>query len=64
MSFVKDYLDNKASPNDIDDYVESWHQGTASDLDLHQYLGFTKEEYNQWALHPSQIQDILDSYKF
>ncbi len=64
MSFVKDYLSGKVSPNDIDSYVEKWHEGTASSLDLHEYLGFTKEDYNEWATHPSKLEEILESYKF
>ncbi len=64
MSFVKDYLNGKASPSDIDVYVERWHEGTASDLDLPEYLGLSKEEYSEWATHPSKLEEILESYKF
>lgn len=64
MSFVKDYLNGKASPEDIDSYVDKWHEGTESELDLHEYLGLSWEEYQEWATHPSKMEEILESYKF
>lgn len=64
MSFVKDYLNDEATLEDIDAYVDRWHEGCASHLDLHEYLGLTSEEYSEWATNPSKLKEILESYMF
>lgn len=30
--------------------VDAWHEGD-SELPLHEFLGWTKEEYNRWVLY-------------
>ena len=45
-------------PGDIDDWIERWHEGD-SDLQLHQFLGMTWEEYGNWVLAPSCLEGII-----
>lgn len=48
MSFIDDILTGKAKPEDIDDYIEDWHElleeGSQS---IYDFLGMTWEEYNE-----------------
>jgi len=52
----------EAEADDIDDYVDRWHEGAdehARVMTLHDYLGLTKAEYNRWVQAPSSLPDIL-----
>lgn len=60
---MKKFIDlvvvGEASIDDVDDYVEKWHQGD-SEEDLHDYLGLTWNEYIEWVAHNSYLQEIID----
>lgn len=45
-------------PGDIDDWIERWHEGD-SNLQLHQFLGMTWEEYGNWGLAPKCLDSII-----
>jgi hypothetical protein len=36
------------TPLELDDAVTAWHEGAGADIDLHDYLGLTWEEYSAW----------------
>lgn len=58
-NFINDCLYGTAEIEDIDDYIEMWHQGQ-SNLDLATYLGMTPEEYGAWVQqNDSVLRDIL-----
>ena len=38
----------------IDDKVAQWHEGD-SELELYEFIGFTKEQYEIWVQHPNII---------
>ena len=46
-SFINDCINGSAKINDLDDYVEYWHKNNTG-VALHDYLGFTDEEYGKW----------------
>lgn len=38
----------------IDKYIEKWHSGEEGiGLELHEYLGVSWDEYQQWVINPS-----------
>lgn len=41
----------------MDDSIDSWHADR--DVPLHEWLGLTMEEYQQWAEDPSSLSDII-----
>lgn len=46
--------------NEIDDYVERWHDDlTIPDVSLHEYLGMSWNEYSEWIKDPSTLLDII-----
>lgn len=45
MNFKQRYLSGECSLEDMDEYVEQWHQMPDNGMALHEYLGFTHEEY-------------------
>lgn len=57
------YLLGKIRPCDmsqaIDDAVDAWHEG-GSNVELHEFLGFTWEEYGRWV-ETNDAVAILDA---
>ena len=58
MNFVQKYLKGLVTEEDIDDYVDMWHESTC-DLKIHEYLGMTWQQYSLWAVRPSKLKEIL-----
>ena len=47
--FINDVLNGKAFYNDIDTYIDKWHECGGCGVELHEYLGLTLEQYAKWA---------------
>jgi hypothetical protein len=58
-TFVDLCLAGKVRPADIDDFVAAWHEG-ASQKDLCDVLGLTRDECGRWVEQPAAIADIID----
>jgi hypothetical protein len=48
----------QADPTQIDAWVERWHS-EPMDLELHEFLGLTLEEYARWVKEPYSIHEII-----
>lgn len=44
-TFIQKCADGEALLEEIDDYIDSWHEGDGEDLDIHEYLGMTEEQH-------------------
>jgi hypothetical protein len=60
-TFVERYLQGKAAPDDIDDFVDAWHEGDGQDKALAEYLGLDDEEYALWVARPELLTDIIEA---
>lgn len=61
-SFLDLYQRGEVCPDDIDDFVDRWQdnrESWARDLELHEYLGMTHEEYQVWLCDPLSLPAIL-----
>jgi hypothetical protein len=58
LSFVDAVLAGAATPGDIDDYIDRWHDGPSSEP-LHEYLGLTWAEYSRWVDDPASLTKTL-----
>lgn len=47
-TFMDKYISQDENFDDIHDYIEKWHK-SKSNIDLHEYLGLTLEEYDLWT---------------
>ena len=47
--------------DEIDDFVDRWHDQTDGEAQLHEYLGMTWEEYSLWAGNPDCLSDIANA---
>ena len=53
MNFINNCLYGLTDIEEIDDYVEAWHNGQ-SNLKLSDYLGMTQDEYEAWIQKEKQ----------
>lgn len=63
ISFVDLCLRGEALAEDIDDFVDVWHEG-GTGVPLHVFLGFTRDEYSLWVEQPNSLEVILYARKF
>lgn len=61
-SFIELCLEGKALVNDIDDFIDLWHESD-SDLPLHQFLGMTRSDYSLWVADPAVLPHIINAHK-
>jgi len=63
-SFFDLYSRGDASPDDIDDFVDRWHdrlEPWARDMSLEDYLGLRHDEYRVWVHDPEALPSILEA---
>ena len=64
-TFVDLCLDGRATLDDIDDFVDRWHEaGDDEERELHEYLGLTWDEYALWVERPASLRYVLFSRRF
>jgi len=62
--FIQQCLGGKAKLEDINDWVDAWHDpNVIIPLSLHVYLGMTWEEYSLWVHDPSTLSAIIELHK-
>ncbi|MEU7660859.1 hypothetical protein [Streptomyces lincolnensis] len=62
-SFVDDALIGVAGIDDVDSYVDAWHDEDDTDLELHEWLGMTWDEYRLWVEKPSTLRYIVAAHR-
>ena len=59
-TFVEDVLAGRALPEDIESYVEAWHDApegsAAARSEVYEYLGLTWDEYRLWGERPESLR--------
>jgi hypothetical protein len=64
-SFMEDLLEGDALLEDIDDYVNRWHQAPdnapESGMALHDFLGLTWREYQTVTERPHFLRFVVDA---
>lgn len=61
--FLDLLIAGRARPEDVDDWVEAWHDAYDGPLELHEYLGMTEAEYDRWALDAGALAGIVAARK-
>ena len=62
-TFVSACLSGSALLEDVDDWVEGWHD-SPHDLSLDDYLGFSIEEGALWAERPESLRFIVAARRY
>lgn len=58
MKFMQLLFEDKVKPDDIDQYVQVWHDSNSTE-ELHEFLGMSWPEYACWATLPSSLPTII-----
>lgn len=57
-SFIQKCLTGEALFDDIDDYIDIWHD-SQGDEPIYEFLGMTQEEYARWVKNPDCLSQII-----
>ena len=60
-TFIDLCISGDAFIDEIDDFIDKWHNGDGEDLELHEFLGMSDEEYSLWLACPSQLATIISA---
>lgn len=60
-TYLSEVLAGRASRSDLDDWIAAWHE-SAPDVELHEFLGMTFEEYSGIARDPSALDGVLAAH--
>lgn len=58
-SFIELCLRGARTPDEIDDFVDKWHEQSLG-IPLHEFLGMTEAEYSFWAADSRVLPCILE----
>jgi hypothetical protein len=61
-NFIHDCIIGDAGLEDIDNYVDIWHDGDSASP-LHHYLGMTETEYQVWVARPEALAFIVLAHR-
>ena len=59
-SYVAECLSGNALLEDVDDWVDAWHEGRGPGT-LFEHLGMTEQEYSLWVEQPESLRFIIYS---
>lgn len=62
VTFIEYCITGKLSLDDIDDFIDIWHNSDTN-INLHEFLGMTVEEYSNWVHNPDILSSIIESKK-
>ena len=61
-NFITDCINGDALLSEVDDYIDSWHNGE-SNLPLHKFLGMKKNEYALFVEDEDYLAAIVTAHK-
>ena len=62
-AFVDAVLEGRALPQDIDDYIDTWHDTPGAPDSVSEFLGLTTDEYGLWVEHPESLRFVFAARK-
>ena len=60
-NFIEMCLSGEALLDDIDEFVDRWHEGD-SEIPIYEYLRMTRGEYLSWVRDPNALPRIVDAH--
>jgi DNA-directed RNA polymerase specialized sigma subunit len=58
LTFTQACIAGRADPAQIDDWIENRHT-QPTELELHEYLGLSLDEYGQWLTAPACLPELI-----
>ena len=62
-NFIENCLRGDALLEDIDNYIDEWHEGDSNEP-LHIFLGMSRDEYAAWVETPDILPFIITAHKY
>lgn len=62
LRFIHQVLEGYVLADEIDDFIDRWHDDD-TDMELHDYLGLTRQEYSLFVEHPDYVNMIVAARK-
>lgn len=59
-TFIEAVRGKTATPEQVDDWVDRWHNGEGDGLTLRQFLGLTEQQYAEWMRNPAVLASFID----
>jgi hypothetical protein len=56
-TFLAQYLNGEVLAEDIDDFVDAWHENPEG-MKIYELLGMSKKEYSLWLNNPETLPQI------
>lgn len=57
-TFLELYMNGQVLPEEIDDYVDKWHDDSGNQP-IYEFLGVSKQEYFLWLRDPDVLPHII-----
>jgi hypothetical protein len=58
--FFQRYLSGESSAEDIDEWIDAWHE-QPDGRQIFEFLGMTEEEYSLWLCDPDSLAEIAQA---
>lgn len=58
-TFVEMLKSGECATNDIDTYIDKWHNEYNGKKKLYEYLGMTKQQYDRWMVEPGALESMF-----
>lgn len=62
-TFISKCLAGDANIEDVDAFVQAWHEGAGPGLELREFLGMSSEEYALWLEQPGALPAIVGAHR-
>ena len=61
LSFVQAVLAGQATADQVDSWVDKWHESDTSGVELHDFLGLRESEMESWLNERLTLEEIIAS---
>ena len=61
LSFVQAVLAGQATADQVDNWVDKWHESDTSGVELHDFLGLRESEMESWLNEKLTLEEIIAS---
>lgn len=58
-TFVEMFQRGECTADDIDVYIDKWHEEYNGPLALYEYLGMTKQQYDRWLVDSNTLLSMF-----
>lgn len=64
QTFIAACLAGAALLEDVDDWVDAWHQQADDDMSLDEFLGFTPDEGALWSERSEALRFVVAAHRY